>query len=95
MTPRLLGGLITITAIQSWCEVSAAGITRTSSVGTINGIPIGSGSGAITIGLATVYFNETTTNAAGEFVQNAIRVRVPPILLIPGQEIILAGCRLG
>jgi hypothetical protein len=92
---RLLGGLIRVTAIQSRCAASAAGIVRSSSVGTINGIPIGTGSGAITIGLATVYFNETTTNAAGEFVQNAIRIRVPPLLLIPGQEIILAGCRLG
>lgn len=97
----LLGGLVRISTIQSRCGASADGIVRSSSVATINGIPIGSGSGSIGIpGVAQVFFNETTTNASGQFVQNAIRVVVPPVIVlgivvVPGQEIILAGCRLG
>lgn len=87
----LLGGLITITNIDSSCEADAAGVTGTSRVGTINGIPIGTGSGSLTIPLvAQVFFNETTTDAGGRLVQNAIRVQT-----LLGQEIILAGCRLG
>jgi hypothetical protein len=97
----LLGGLITISTIESRCEASAAGIFRSSRVGTINGIPIGTGPGSIGIpGVAQVIFNETTTNADGDFVQNAVRVVKPPLIIlgivvIPGQEIILGGCRLG
>ncbi|MGH3680088.1 MAG: choice-of-anchor P family protein [Natronosporangium sp.] len=87
----LLGGVINITNIQSTCEADADGITRTSSVGTINGIEIGTGSGSITIPLvATIHFNETTTNAEGQLIQNAIRVQT-----LLGQQIILASCRLG
>lgn len=86
----LLGGLITITNIESTCQSNADGITRTSSVGTINGTEIGVGSGSITIPLvASVFFNETTT-VDGRLAQNAIRVQT-----LLGQEIILAGCRLG
>lgn len=87
----LLGGAITISNIESTCVSNASGVTRTSSVGTINGTPIGIGSGSITIPLvATVFYNETTTNSAGQLVQNAIRVQT-----LLGQQIILAGCRLG
>jgi hypothetical protein len=98
---KLLGGVITISTSESRCEASAAGIVRSSRVGTINGIPIGTGSGSIAIpGVAQVFFNETTTNASGQSVQNAIRVVKPPVIilgivLVPGQEITLAGCRLG
>jgi hypothetical protein len=87
----LLGGVVTISNIESTCQSSAEGITRSSSVGTINGVPIGLGSGSITIPLvAQVFYNETTTTADGKLAQNAIRVRT-----LLGQEIILAGCRLG
>jgi hypothetical protein len=87
----LLGGAIVISNIESSCVSNADGVTRSSSVGTINGNPIGIGSGSITIPLvATVFFNETTTNAQGQLVQNAIRVQT-----LLGQQIILAGCRLG
>lgn len=90
-TASLLGGAITITEIQASCVAGASGITGSSRVGTINGIPIGTGSGSIGIPLvATVFFNETATNASGQLVQNAIRVRT-----LLGQEIILAGCRIG
>src|SRR5262249_43937384 len=86
----LLGGAITITNINSGCVASADGITRSSSVGTINGTPIGTGSGSLGIpGVATVFFNETTTTG-GKLAQNAIRIST-----LLGQEIILAGCRLG
>jgi uncharacterized repeat protein (TIGR01451 family) len=90
-TASLLGGLITITEIQASCVASASGISGSARVATINGIPIGTGSGSISIPLvATVFYNETATNASGQLVQNAIRVRT-----LLGQEIILAGCRIG
>ncbi|HEY8472820.1 MAG TPA: PKD domain-containing protein [Natronosporangium sp.] len=87
----LLGGAIVISNIESSCVSNADGVTRSSRVGTINGVPIGTGSGAISIPLvATVFYNETTTNSSGQLVQNAIRVQT-----VLGQQIILAGCRLG
>lgn len=87
----LLGGLITIGAVQSQCVADANGITGTSTVATINGRPIGSGSGSLGIpGVAQVFYNETTTGPNGQLVQNAIRVHT-----LLGQDIILAGCRLG
>lgn len=89
-TAGLLGGLITVTEIQASCVASASGVTGSSRVGTINGVPIGTGSGSISIPLvATVFYNETATNASGQLIQNAIRVRT-----LLGQEIILAGCRI-
>jgi trimeric autotransporter adhesin len=87
----LLGGAITISMIESHCASGAGGITGSSKVGTINGIPIGTGSGSLGIpGVAQVFYNETTTTPTGQLVQNAIRVRT-----LLGQEIILSGCRLG
>jgi hypothetical protein len=87
---NLLGGAIRITGVSSTCVAGAAGITRSSSVGTINGIPIGLGSGSLGIpGVATVFYNETTTSG-GRLAQNAIRIST-----LLGQQIILAGCRLG
>jgi len=86
----LLGGVIVISNIESSCVADASGIFRSSRVGTINGTPIGGGSGSIGIpGVAQVFYNETTT-VGGKLAQNAIRVRT-----LLGQEIILAGCRLG
>ncbi|HEX6345396.1 choice-of-anchor P family protein [Umezawaea sp.] len=87
----LLGGAITISMIESHCTSGASGITGSSTVGTINGTPIGSGSGSLGIpGVAQVFYNETTTTPSGQLVQNAVRVRT-----LLGQEIILSGCRLG
>jgi uncharacterized repeat protein (TIGR01451 family) len=87
---NLLGGLIRITDISSTCVAGGSGISRSSTVGTINGIPIGLGSGSLGIpGVATVFYNETTTSG-GRLAQNAIRIST-----LLGQEIILAGCRLG
>jgi trimeric autotransporter adhesin len=87
----LLGGLISISNIESTCHAGADGITGSSRVGTINGQPIGTGSGSISIPLlATVFFNQTVTNANGQLFQYAIRVQT-----LLGQEIILAGCRVG
>jgi hypothetical protein len=87
----LLGGLITISNIESTCHAGADGITGSSRVGTINGQPIGTGSGSISIPLvATVFFNQTVTNASGQLFQHAIRVQT-----LLGQQIILAGCRVG
>ncbi len=87
----LLGGAITIANIESRCESGAPGVFGSSRVGTINGTPIGTGSGSLGIpGVAQVFYNETTTTPSGQLVQNAIRVRT-----LLGQEIILSGCRLG
>lgn len=87
---NLLGGLVRITDISSTCVAGASGITRSSTVGTINGMPIRLGSGSVGIpGVATVFYNETTTTR-GRLAQNAIRIST-----LLGQEIILAGCRLG
>lgn len=86
----LLNGLVRITDIQSTCTAGAEGIERGSLVGTINGIPIGSGSGSLSVlGLAEVAYNESTTDAEGRLVQNAIRVRAA------GQEVVVGSCRLG
>ncbi|WP_133900872.1 PKD domain-containing protein [Actinophytocola oryzae] len=87
----LLGGVISISTIESTCLAGPTGLTGSSEVGTINGKPIGGGSGSITIPLvATVYYNQTVTTPTGELFQYAIRVRT-----LLGQEIILAGCRVG
>jgi hypothetical protein len=87
----LLGGLITIGTIEAACEADETGLRGSSVVATINGIPIGSGAGSLTIPLvAQVFFNETTSGPNGELVQNAVRVQT-----LLGQQIILAGCRIG
>jgi hypothetical protein len=87
----LLGGVISISDIESTCVAGPGGITGSSRVGTINGQPIGTGSGSITIPLvATVYYNQTVTAPNGQLSQYAIRVRT-----LLGQEIVLAGCQLG
>ncbi|MFC7614376.1 NucA/NucB deoxyribonuclease domain-containing protein [Actinokineospora soli] len=45
----LLGGAVRITDIESSCTAGADGITRASRVGTINGVPIGSGRGSLSV----------------------------------------------
>ncbi|WP_158104483.1 hypothetical protein [Amycolatopsis kentuckyensis] len=50
--------------------------------------------------MASLYLNESTTNTRGDLVQNAVRVVKPPVVvggvvIVPGQEITLAQCRLG
>jgi hypothetical protein len=97
----LLAGLIHIDAIESRCTAGADGITRASTVGRINGITITPGMTSLEIpGVASLYLNESTTNTRGDLVQNAVRVVKPPvvvggIVIVPGQEIVLAQCRLG
>lgn len=92
--------LVNIENIKSTCVAGAGGISRTSTVGTINGMPIGTLSGSINVGLLQVYFNELTTEPGGKLVLNAVRVFKPAtvvlgITTVPAQEVILAGCRLG
>ncbi|MFD5826877.1 choice-of-anchor P family protein [Lentzea sp. NPDC060358] len=87
----LLGGAITLNALEAKCVSDANGITGSSKVGTLNGQPIGTAPATIGIpGVATVHLNETTTAPNGQLVQNAVRVRT-----LLGQEIILSACRLG
>jgi hypothetical protein len=84
----LLGGKLLVTGIQSECSAAPSGITGSSSVATLNGQPIGSQPVSISVaGVAQVFLNETTTNADGLLVQNAIR-----IVLGAGQQIILGSC---
>ncbi|GLY50117.1 choice-of-anchor P family protein [Lentzea sp. NBRC 102530] len=87
----LLGGAITLNAIEAKCESDANGVVGSSKVGTLNGQPIGTGPATIGIpGVATVHVNETATGPNGQLIQNAVRVRT-----LLGQEIILSACRLG
>lgn len=87
----LLGGAITLNAIEAKCESDANGVVGSSKVGTLNGQPIGTGPATVGIpGVATVHLNETATGPNGQLIQNAVRVRT-----LLGQEIILSACRLG
>jgi hypothetical protein len=88
---RLLSGLITIEDIESTCTASAEGVERSSQVGTINGISIGSEPGTMSLlgGLVAVHYNESTTDDEGHLVQNALRV------VTAGQEVTVASCQLG
>jgi hypothetical protein len=87
----LLGGAIRISTIESSCDAGVGGLSGSSRVGTINGTPIGTGAGQLSIPLvATVFYNETVTTPSGQLFQHAIRVRT-----VLGQEIILSGCRVG
>ncbi|WP_423463344.1 choice-of-anchor P family protein [Promicromonospora sp. MS192] len=86
----LLEGLVTISGLASTCTADSDGITRTSTVGRINGIPIGTGTGSLTLlGLVEIHYNEQTTDSQGRLVQNAVRAN------LLGQEIVIASCRLG
>lgn len=54
--------MITISNIESSCVAGAGGTSGSSPVGTINGQPIGGGSGSISIPLvAAVFYNQTVT----------------------------------
>jgi hypothetical protein len=88
---RLLSGLITIEDIESTCTASAEGVERSSQVGTLNGISIGSEPGTMSLlgGLVAVHYNESTTDDEGHLVQNALRV------VAAGQEVTIASCQLG
>lgn len=87
---NLLGGLVKVNNIESSCVAGPGGIVRTSRVGSINGMPIGLNPGVIGIpGVAQVFYNENTSSG-GVLGRNAIRIQT-----ILGQQIILAGCRLG
>jgi len=86
----LLSGAITITDVDAHCVADATGLYSSSNVGTINGTPIGTGSGSLgTPGVATVFFNEASTTPGGQLQRNAIRIHT-----LLGQDIILAGCGL-
>ncbi len=93
----LLGGLIQLSLIESTCQATPLGITRSSRVvGTINGQPISAGPATIGIpGVATIHLNESTTGPNGLLVQNAIRVEVLGLLGIVTETIILSSCYLG
>jgi hypothetical protein len=87
----LLSGLITIEGIESTCTASTDGVERSSQIGTINGITIGSEPGTLSLlaGLVAVHYNESTTDDEGHLVQNALRV------VLAGQEVTIASCQLG
>ncbi|GHH41445.1 vWA domain-containing protein [Lentzea cavernae] len=87
----LLGGAITLNAIEATCVSDGNGVTGSSKVGTLNGQPIGTGPVTVGVpGVATVHLNETATGPNGQLIQNAVRVRT-----LLGQEIVLSACRLG
>jgi M6 family metalloprotease-like protein len=71
----LLGGALRITNIRSACTGGPGGISCSSSVGTVNGITIGSGPVTLDIPLVgRVALNEIQSNGAGRPVRNAVRV---------------------
>jgi len=81
----LLGGLLRITNIRSACSAGPGGISCSSSVGSVNGIAIGTGPVTLDIPLVgRVALNEVRSNGAGRPVRNAVRVTTPL------QQIILA-----
>ncbi|ANZ40724.1 hypothetical protein BBK82_36760 [Lentzea guizhouensis] len=87
----LLGGAIQLNAVEASCVSDSRAVTGTSTVGSLNGRPIGSAPATIGIpGVATVHLNETTTGPNGQLVQNAVRVQT-----LLGQQIIVSACRLG
>jgi hypothetical protein len=83
-TARLFGGALVISNIQSSCSAGPAGIFCTSSVGSVNGIPIGTASVTLNILGTLVTINETSSNGPGRPIRNAVHIK------LLGEEIILA-----
>lgn len=73
----LLGGTIRITNIRSACTAGPGGISCKSSVGTVNGIAIGTAAVTLDILGAKVTLNEVRSNGPGKPVRNAVRVVTP------------------
>ncbi|MEA5362270.1 PKD domain-containing protein [Amycolatopsis sp., V23-08] len=87
----LLGGLISVTDIETSCVANEQGMSGSSRVGKINGQVIGTAPVTIGIpGVATVYANQTVAGPNGQLAQYAVRV-----VTLLGQEIVLSGCRMG
>ncbi|QFZ19424.1 vWA domain-containing protein [Saccharothrix syringae] len=87
----LLGGVITVSDIETSCVANEQGLSSSSRVGTLNGRPIGTGPATVGVpGVATVYLNQTVVGPNGQRAQYAVRV-----VTLLGQEIVLSGCRMG
>ncbi|CAM3421317.1 choice-of-anchor P family protein [Kibdelosporangium persicum] len=87
----LLGGVITLADLETRCVANEQGLSGSSRVGTLNGQPIGTQPATIGIpGVATVYVNQSVSGPNGQYAQYAVRV-----VTLLGQEIIVAGCRMG
>jgi trimeric autotransporter adhesin len=88
---NLVGGAIRLTNLETNCVANSQGLSGSSRVGTLNGQPIGTQPATISIPLvATVFLNQSVVGPNGQFAQYAVRV-----VTLLGQEIIIAGCRLG
>jgi hypothetical protein len=74
---------VKITAVSSTCTGGAT----SSSLATINGQTIATQNFHLSLGTATVFVNESTTNASGELVRNAVHVTAL------GEDVILAQAR--
>ncbi|ONI75264.1 hypothetical protein ALI144C_41780 [Actinosynnema sp. ALI-1.44] len=87
----LLSGVITLSDLETSCIANEQGLSGSSRVGTLNGQPIGTQPATIGIpGVATVHLNQSVTGPNGQYAQYAVRV-----VTLLGQEIIVAGCRMG
>jgi trimeric autotransporter adhesin len=87
----LLGGAITVSDLEADCVATEAGLSSSSRVGTLNGLPIGTAPATIGIpGVATVYVNQTVVGPGGQHARYAVRV-----VTLLGQEIVLSACRMG
>jgi trimeric autotransporter adhesin len=87
----LLGGVITLSDIETHCVANDQGLSGSSRVGTLNGQPIGTQSATIGIpGVATVHVNQSVVGPNGQFAQYAVHV-----VTLLGQDIVVSGCRMG
>jgi hypothetical protein len=100
----LLGGKLKVTALSSTCTdfvgSESGGYARVgSTISTINGARVPSGSGSISLPkIATVYFNKMTDDGVSVST-HAIEVVVAPVVVLghvitPGQVIDVGGCSI-
>ncbi len=76
-TVVLLGGLLRITGIESACTAGPDGISCSSSVGSVNGRPIGTAAVTLRIAGSIVALNQTLSNGPGRPVRIAVHVVTP------------------
>jgi hypothetical protein len=95
----VLSGAIKLTAVEATCTGGPGGITRTSTVGTLNGVGIGSAPSTIDLGVAVVHLNENTV-VGGKLTRHAVRIEIRPVVLlglvvVPSTSVTAAGCTIG
>ncbi len=95
----VLNGAIKLTAVEATCTGGPGGITRSSTVGTLNGTGIGSAPATIDLGAAVVHLNENTV-VGGKLTRHAVRIEIRPVVVlglvvVPSTSVTAAGCTIG